>query len=156
VGQIQMPSFAYAAREKNDIHAAGLMVMRTTMHKKPLRDKNGRAGFHTPGLRKGRTASVKDLLGRPGLKALVAVRPEPGDWRSWLATQLPEELAAHLGEVLRKPAELVVYAENAAWSSRLRYAMAALMPQIQQREAQLQRVLVRITPPGRGTSRSRD
>jgi len=92
-------------------------------------------------------ASVQDLLGRSKLRAL-AVRPAQADWRSWLAAQLPAELAAHLGEVLAKPAELVIYAENAAWSSRLRYAVAALLPQIQLRQSQLQRVVVRIRPPG--------
>jgi hypothetical protein len=147
-----MPGCAYAAREKDDIHATGLMVMRTTMHKKPWPDKNGRAGSRNPGLGKSRMTSVQDLLnGRLNGKLRGPGSPAAADWREWLAAQLPAELAPHLGEVLQKPAELVVYAENAAWSSRLRYAVATLLPQIQQRAAQLQRVVIRIRPPRGGS-----
>jgi hypothetical protein len=121
------------------------------MHKKPRPDKNGRAGSHNPGLRKTRMASVQDLLARkPALRALVAAQPTENGWQEWLGTRLPAELLPHLTEVLKKPAELVVYAENAAWSSRLRYALAELLPQIQARDAQLQRVAVRIRPRTRG------
>jgi hypothetical protein len=117
------------------------------MHKKLRPDKNGRAGSQNPGLRKTRMSSVQDLLARkPGLRAFAAAQPLQSDWQDWLIARLPAELAPHLAQVLKKPAELIVYAENAAWSSRLRYAVAELLPQIQARDAQLQRIAVRIRP----------
>jgi hypothetical protein len=123
------------------------------MHKKPQRDKNSRARIHTSfGLRKTRTASVNELLARkPGLRALTAARPPEDGWSQWLAGKLPPDLAPHVCGVLLKADTLVIYATNAAWSSRLRYALAALLADISVRDARIHRTVVRVRLAGAGT-----
>ncbi|MGH8205863.1 MAG: DciA family protein [Steroidobacteraceae bacterium] len=76
-------------------------------------------------------------------------------WAEWLRGHVPEELAQHLVRVLAKPGvgvradagavrQLVVFADSAAWSTRLRYALAAMQQQIVERAGAPVRISVRI------------
>jgi hypothetical protein len=70
------------------------------------------------------------------------------DWLAWLRAELPEELRAAPVNVIPKGSELVVLAASAAWSSRLRYALAAMEAGIRAREPLISKVSVRVAPPG--------
>ena len=65
-------------------------------------------------------------------------------WADWLRGAVPCELAGHIVSAVPKSAELVVFADTAAWGTRLRYALAAMLPDIAARDAALSRITVRI------------
>ncbi len=65
-------------------------------------------------------------------------------WADWLRRAVASELAAHIVSAVPKNAELVVFADSAAWATRLRYALAALQSDIAKRDAALSRITVRI------------
>jgi phage tail protein X len=65
-------------------------------------------------------------------------------WADWLRGAVASELAGHIVNAVPKSAELVVFADTAAWGTRLRYALAAMLPDIAARDAALSRITVRI------------
>ena len=124
------------------------------MHKKSLPDnksgaRNRRLGAApaTKGTagRHGNIKSVNDLLSnRSGLGRIVERIPAQLSWAEWLRTQVPVVLADHIVSAVPKTAQLVVFADSAAWAMRLRYALAAMQPQILARDATLLRTSVRV------------
>jgi Dna[CI] antecedent, DciA len=117
------------------------------MPKKPTADKKTRARNVLPkaAFRKAPTSINDLLLRRSAFQQLAARIPEQKSWSDWLRALVPAELAAHIVNVIPKGAELVVLADSAAWSARLRYALAALEPQITARDAAVQRTRVRVS-----------
>jgi hypothetical protein len=65
-------------------------------------------------------------------------------WADWLRGAVGIELAGHIVNALPKNAELVVFADSAVWGTRLRYALAAMQPDIAARDAALVRTTVRV------------
>jgi len=57
---------------------------------------------------------------------------------------MPAELAAHIVNAVPKGTELVVFADSAAWCTRLRYALVGLEAQIVEHDAAVQRIRVRV------------
>jgi len=124
------------------------------MHKKSLPDKKtgarnrrrtiptGPAG--TTG-RPGKLRSVNDLLSqRSGLRRIVDSIPAQLSWAEWLRGAVTSPLAEHIVSAVPKSAQLVVFADSAAWATRLRYALAALLPQVSARDASILRMTVRV------------
>ena len=71
------------------------------------------------------------LQRRPGLVAKAAQATENDALIEALRRLLPAELAARALAASQQRTELLVTAESAAWSGRLRYALTALLPQLQ-------------------------
>jgi hypothetical protein len=95
------------------------------------------------------TESVKTLLGRSSHSALGRVaeqRQSQSDWRIWLSSKLPAALAARITGAVQNAENLVIFAESAAWSARLRYAIAELDGEIRRENPALQNVSVRVMP----------
>jgi hypothetical protein len=93
--------------------------------------------------------SVKSLLGRISQITRPPVaqqRQAPHDWREWLKKRLPEGLEAHITGVVEREQSLTVFAESAAWSARLRFAIAELDAEIRGERAEIQKVLVKVLP----------
>jgi hypothetical protein len=92
--------------------------------------------------------SVKDLLGRasPGLTRVTDQVSRQKYWKNWLAEALPADLATRLSGVVERDGTLVIFAESAAWSTRLRYLMQELEPRIKQAQPTIQHVSVRVMP----------
>jgi len=67
-------------------------------------------------------------------------------WKQWLAQHLPTELTPRLSGVVEREHTLVIFAESAAWSARLRYVMQELEPQIKHAQPTIQQVSVRVMP----------
>ena len=67
-------------------------------------------------------------------------------WNEWLSLHLPAELRSHISGVIERDGTLVICAESAAWSARLRYSMSELEPQILAAAADLTAVQVRVLP----------
>jgi predicted nucleic acid-binding Zn ribbon protein len=124
------------------------------MHKKSLPDKKTGARNRSRTIptspagassRRGNLKSVNDLLThRSGLRRIVDSIPAQLSWAEWLRTTLTAPLADHIVSAVPKSAELVVFADSAAWATRLRYALAALLPQVMARDASILRTTVRV------------
>ena len=92
--------------------------------------------------------SVKEVLGR-ATPALTRVADQAGRqdyWKQWLAHHLPPELTPRLSGVVEREDTLVIFAESAAWSARLRYVMQELDSEIKQARPTIQHVSVRVMP----------
>jgi hypothetical protein len=124
------------------------------MHKKSLPDKKTgarnrrqtRLTSPRAGLRQGgNPKSINELLAnRSGLARLAASIPVQQSWADWLRGTVGLELAGHIVNALPKNAELVVFADSAVWGTRLRYALAAMQPDIAARDAAILRTTVRV------------
>ena len=93
--------------------------------------------------------SVKALLSRSSQSALSDVarhRQSQKDWREWLGSKLPAALAARITGVVERDENLVIFAESAAWSARLRYAIAELDADIRRENPAIRTVSVRVMP----------
>ncbi len=91
---------------------------------------------------------IKDLLTKVGLgkPRLTAAVNRSEDWKDFLATLWGEELAGAVTQVSVREGCLTLHAANAAWSARLRYALAEHWGAIVARDASLKKSLVRIQP----------
>jgi len=67
-------------------------------------------------------------------------------WRGWLEKHLPADLMRRLSGVVERDQTLVIFAESAAWSARLRYAIQELEPEIRDCEPAIAHVAVRVLP----------
>lgn len=128
--------------------------MAETMPKKPPHDKKRSPDLRPRSayVRRGRgpaatPRSLGDIIGAQGLlRRLAVAQGAQQDWLAWLREQLPEELRGAVVNAIPKGRELVVMSGSAAWSARLRYAVAALEPQVVQRDPQIAKVSVRVAP----------
>ena len=119
------------------------------MPKKAVRDKRRSAPLRNgagPGSR--RVHSVKELLGQrtPALTRVAAQAARAVFWSEWLAQRLPDELRARLSGVVERDGILVIFAESAAWSARLRYSVRELEPQILAAAGGIGAIAVRVRP----------
>ena len=103
--------------------------------------------------RAGNRAAPQSLAGimqeHGWLQGLQQVRGVQQEWLEWLGQALPQELRASIVNVVRRGDRLTVLAVSAGWSARLRYALAALAPQLQARAPDIVKVNVRVAPAGR-------
>jgi hypothetical protein len=92
--------------------------------------------------------SVKDVLSRatPALTRVSDQASRQRYWRAWLAQHVPAELTERLSGVVERDDTLVIFAESAAWSARLRYVIQELEGQIKQAGPTIQHVSVRVMP----------
>jgi hypothetical protein len=93
--------------------------------------------------------SVNALLSRLSQSTLARVadqRQAQEDWRKWLKNRLPEDIDAHVTGAVERDTTLTVFADSAAWSARLRFAVAEIDTQIRERNAEIQKVLVKVLP----------
>jgi hypothetical protein len=68
------------------------------------------------------------------------------DWRSWLKTRLSSDLQAHITGVVQRENNLTVFADSAAWSARLRFAIADLESQIREQNSAIEKIAVKVLP----------
>lgn len=92
--------------------------------------------------------SVKEVLGRqsPTLTRVADQASRQAFWKQWLAQHLPAGLVPRLTGVVESGDTLIVFAESAAWSARLRYVMQELAAGIKQAQPTIQHVSVRVMP----------
>jgi hypothetical protein len=92
--------------------------------------------------------SVKDVLARPTptLTRVSNQATRQTHWKTWLAAHLPTDLTTRLSGVVEREGTLVIFAESAAWSARLRYAVVELEAKIKAAAPGIQQVSVRVLP----------
>jgi len=119
------------------------------MPKKVRRDKRGGLRVSTGAVRTHRTPhSVKDLIAQraPALMRVTAQAARANYWNEWLSERLPPELRPRISGVVERGATLVIFAESAAWSARLRFCVQELEPQILAAATGLAAIAVRVRP----------
>src|ERR1700694_169322 len=124
------------------------------MHKKSASDKKTGArnrrqtaprGLAAASQKNRNPRSINDLLAnQAGLRRITAAIPVQQSWAEWLRAAVAAELAGHIVSALPKNAQLVVFADSAAWGTRLRYALAVMLPDIAARDPTLSGISVRI------------
>ncbi len=122
------------------------------MPKKPPRDKRGKPPMRTRAGLKSKAGhpvhSVKDLLKSPGF-TLTRVSDQASRqqfWDHWLQHQLGGELYGRISGISEQEGKLTIFAESAAWSARLRFAVAELEGQIREVAGKVHSVSVRVLP----------
>ena len=89
--------------------------------------------------------SVNDLLiSRGVLRRIAAAIPLQQSWTDWVRGRVGTELAAHIVNAVPNNGQLVVFADSAAWGTRLRYALAGMLADIAGRDASISRASVRV------------
>lgn len=98
----------------------------------------------------GGTKSVASLLQRPGvmLGRIQEQARSQQDWHRWLQDHLPDKLGTHVTGAVEQPEKLVVFAESAAWSGRIRFALAELEAELEAARGPGGKVEVRVLPKG--------
>ncbi len=92
--------------------------------------------------------SVKDLLARSAF-TLSRVSEQAGRqqfWDGWLKSRLGPELHGKVSGISEQAGKLVIFAESAAWSARLRFAVAELDGEIRAAAGTLKSISVRVLP----------
>jgi hypothetical protein len=100
------------------------------------------------GLTSARAHSVKELLARrvPTLTRVTAQASRQNFWNCWLSTHLPPQIRSKVSGVSENEGTLVIFAETAAWSARLRYAILELEREIRAADPALTDIAVRVLP----------
>jgi hypothetical protein len=92
--------------------------------------------------------SVKDLLARhgPQLSRLSEQAAVQARWREYLGGVLPAELLPRVSGVNERDGALVVFAESAVWSARLRYALLEIEHRVRSAHPEVESIEVRVLP----------
>ena len=69
-------------------------------------------------------------------------------WRGWLDEHLPEEIRGKMTGVVERDGVLVLFAESAAWSARLRYFALEMESRIRAADPAITAINVRVLPRG--------
>ena len=132
--------------------SAGLLKqLPGNMPKKMSRNKRGKPPMRSrTGLTSAPTHSVKELLARrvPSLTRVTAQASRQNFWNCWLSTHLPPEIRPRVSGVTERAGTLVIFAETAAWSARLRFAILELEREIRAADPALTDIEVRVLPRG--------
>lgn len=78
------------------------------------------------------------------LRRIAAAIPLQQSWTDWLRGRVTAELAGHIVNAVPNNGLLLVFADGAAWGTRLRYALAGMQREIAGRDATLSRASVRV------------
>jgi hypothetical protein len=119
------------------------------MPKKVRRDKRSSSTVSSGAVGNPRRPhSVKDLLARraPTLTRVTTQAARANFWNEWLSKRLPAEIRARISGVVERDDTLVIFAESAAWSARLRFSVQELEREIRTAAAGVTTVVVRVKP----------
>ena len=127
------------------------MPKKPPQDKKPVPEKRSIGGRRAPrSTYRAAPQSLGSIMQKQGwLQGLARAGDAQKAWKTWVFDALPEELRGALVNVVQKRDELIVLTASAAWSSRMRFAVAALEPEIQARAPDIVKVIVRVSPAGR-------
>ena len=83
------------------------------------------------------------------LAGLQRVRGAQQAWLERVAALLPEDLRGSVVNVLQRGGQLTVLTSSAVWSTRVRFALATIEPQLLAESPDIVKVVVRVSPAGR-------
>ena len=92
--------------------------------------------------------SVKDLLAgaHPALQRLKEQAARQALWGAWLDAHLPAEARAHVSGIVERRDTLVIFTASAAWSARVRFAVAEIEAALKRAHPGITEVEVRVLP----------
>jgi len=67
-------------------------------------------------------------------------------WSEWLSVHLPAQIRPRLSGVIERDGTLVIFAESAAWSARMRYSVLELEAEIRAAATDVTAIEVRVRP----------
>lgn len=82
----------------------------------------------------------------PALGGLGKQAEKQADWRAFVITRLPPELAREVTGVAQRDDQLTIFTSSAAWASRLQYSLDDLEPAVREREPAIVAVRVKVSP----------
>jgi hypothetical protein len=96
------------------------------------------------------TDSVKQILSKltPALKRVSEQTHRRDFWRDWVDAHFPAEIAGKITGIVERDGILVLFAESAAWSARLRFIVQEMESQILAAKSGVTAVNVRVLPRG--------
>ena len=96
------------------------------------------------------TDSVKQILSKltPALKRVSEQTHRRDFWRDWVDAHFPAEITGKITGIVERDGVLVLFAESAAWSARLRFAVEEMKSQILAAKSGVTEVNVRVLPRG--------
>jgi len=121
------------------------------MPKKMSRNKRSRPKLRArTALRPSPPDSVKDVLARklPLMKRVTQQAERERFWQRWLSGHITEPLRARISGIVERDGVLTIFAESAAWSTRLRYVILELEREMRAADPALAAVRVRVLPRG--------
>jgi len=119
------------------------------MPKKMSRNKRIRARLRARAVLRAPPAhSVKELLATrlPLLKRITDHSAAERFWQAWLNGHIPEPLRSRICRIIEREGTLTIFAESAAWSARLRYAVLELEREMRAVAPELAAIRVRVLP----------
>ncbi len=120
------------------------------MHNRGNRNKRGRSRNPLLVTQRGpqKADSVKDILSRlsPTLTRVTDQAARQATWRDWIQTNLPSEITAKISGIVERDGTVVLFAESAAWSARLRYAVQEIEGTLREAHPNITEVKVRVLP----------
>ena len=119
------------------------MTRRNKRNESRIRNTNG-SRLSNP------TDSVKELLSKltPGLKRVSEQTQRRDFWRDWIDVHFPAEITGKITGIVERDGVLVLFAESAVWSARLRFTVEEMKTQILAAKTGLTEVNVRVLPRG--------
>jgi hypothetical protein len=92
--------------------------------------------------------SVKNLLAgnNPALARLSEQAARQALWREWLDAHLPQEARAHVSGIVERHDTLVIFSSSAAWSARVRFAVAEIEAELKRAHPAIAQIEVRVLP----------
>jgi hypothetical protein len=128
--------------------------MRETMPKNPPQDKKtiakkgGSPAYRRPRkLIRAPVQTVSGIMKQQGwMQSLQQIRSQQQEWLEWFRETLPEELRGSIVNVVRKGQEITLLASSAGWSARLRFALDPLMEKLKERDPEIVKIRVRVSP----------
>ena len=119
------------------------MTRRNKRNESRIRNTNG-SRLSNP------TDSVKEILSKltPGLKRVSEQTQRRDFWRDWIDEHLPAEITGKITGIVERDGVLVLFAESAVWSARLRFTVEEMKSQILAAKTGLTEVNVRVLPRG--------
>lgn len=114
----------------------------------PNKIKRDKRGKYLVRRAKRRIDSVKDLLhgDEPHLQRLQEQEARQTLWLGWLDGHLPEEARARVCGIVERAGTLVIFASSAAWSARLRFALAEIEAELKRAHPAISKIAVRVLP----------
>jgi len=93
-------------------------------------------------------SKIKDLLDKSGLtgRAIGQFVERQQSWEAFFASRLPAPLAGEISHFVEKDGVLTVYVSSAAWSARLKFALAECWTAVVAERPTLQRWVVKVQP----------
>jgi hypothetical protein len=95
---------------------------------------------------RSRPRSVAELLAAPGSAARPPGGSQAPEWTDVIRGQLPAALGLHVSRAEYVKGALVLFTESAAWSARLRFALAEAGEAIRRLQPQVRKIVIRIAP----------